>query len=189
MAISRCSTIYGLQAYLNRSVRVLSRLFRRRFLEECQNAHRDGRLKFFGEHIDLADADTFADWLPPLRQCEWVVYAKHPFSSGPEAVLAFCRATPIGWQSATRASWPWMIMASPSAGKTSQRQSQARHRHRSRTTTSTVTRASRWSARWPYRQRLPSTPLRVPALRGTDDRHRDVCTCAAHPRASCSHLS
>jgi hypothetical protein len=70
------------------SVRVLSRLFRRRFLEELQNAHRMGQLKFFGDHVDLADADTFADWLMPLRQCEWVVYAKRPFS-GPEAVLAY----------------------------------------------------------------------------------------------------
>ena len=45
------------------SVRVLSRLFRRRFLEELQNAHRDGQLKFFGEHVDLADPMAFADWL------------------------------------------------------------------------------------------------------------------------------
>jgi hypothetical protein len=70
------------------SVRVLSRLFRRRFLEELQNLHRDGELKFFGEHLDLADAEAFADWLMPLRQCEWVVYAKRPFA-GPEAVLAY----------------------------------------------------------------------------------------------------
>jgi hypothetical protein len=69
-------------------VRVLSRLFRRRFLEELQNAHRDGQLKFFGEHIDLADPAAFADWLAPLCQCEWVVYAKRPFS-GPEDVLAY----------------------------------------------------------------------------------------------------
>jgi len=60
------------------SVRVLSRLFRRRFLEELENAHRNGRLRFFGEHVDLADAAAFADWLSPLRQCEWVVYAKCP---------------------------------------------------------------------------------------------------------------
>jgi hypothetical protein len=40
------------------------------------------------EHIDLADADTFADWLEPMRQCEWIVYAKRPFS-GPEAVLTY----------------------------------------------------------------------------------------------------
>ncbi len=69
-------------------VRLLSRLFRRRFLEELQNLHRDGQLKFFGDHLDLADADAFADWLMPLRQCEWVVYAKRPFA-GPEAVLAY----------------------------------------------------------------------------------------------------
>jgi hypothetical protein len=70
------------------SVRVLSRLFRRRFIEELENAHRGGQLKFSGKHMDLADADTFADWLMPLRQSEWVVYAKRPFS-GPEQVLAY----------------------------------------------------------------------------------------------------
>jgi hypothetical protein len=67
---------------------VLSRLFRRRFLEELQNAHRDGRLKFFGEYTELSDPTTFAKWLAPLRQCEWVVYAKRPFA-GPKAVLAY----------------------------------------------------------------------------------------------------
>ena len=70
------------------SVRVLSRLFRRRFLEEVQQAHQDGRLKFFGEHTALADAKAFKDWLAPQRKCEWVVYAKRPFA-GPEAVLAY----------------------------------------------------------------------------------------------------
>ena len=69
-------------------VRVLSRLFRRRFLEELQQAHRAGGLQFFGEHTALADARTFARWLAPLRQCEWVVYAKRPFA-GPAAVLAY----------------------------------------------------------------------------------------------------
>jgi hypothetical protein len=68
-------------------VRVLSRLFRRRFLEELTAAHGRGQLHFFGEHADLADPATFADWLAPLRQCEWVVYAKRPFA-GPAAVLA-----------------------------------------------------------------------------------------------------
>src|SRR5471030_3271263 len=60
------------------SVRVLSRLFRRRFLEELQKLHRDGQLKFFGEHVDLSDAAAFADWLMPMRQCEWVVYDQAP---------------------------------------------------------------------------------------------------------------
>jgi hypothetical protein len=69
-------------------VRVLSRLFRRLFLEELCDAHRAGKLQFFGEHQVLAEAKTFTDWLKPLRQCEWVVYAKRPFA-GPAAVLAY----------------------------------------------------------------------------------------------------
>jgi len=69
-------------------VRVLSRLFRRRFLEALQQAHHEGRLQFFGEQSSLDDAEAFARWLLPLRQCEWVVYAKRPFA-GPEAVLAY----------------------------------------------------------------------------------------------------
>jgi Putative transposase len=69
-------------------VRVLSRLFRRRFLEELDQAHRVGRLQFFGEYAALADARAFTDWLAPLRACEWVVYAKRPFA-GPAAVLAY----------------------------------------------------------------------------------------------------
>jgi hypothetical protein len=70
------------------SVRVLSRLFRRRFLEALAQVHQAGQLKFFGEHVQLADATVFAGWLAPLRKCEWVVYAKRPFA-GPAAVLAY----------------------------------------------------------------------------------------------------
>jgi Putative transposase/Transposase zinc-binding domain len=70
------------------SVRVLSRLFRRRFLEELNKAHAAGQLQFFGEYAHLSDSSAFADWLAPLKQCEWVVYAKRPFA-GPEAVLAY----------------------------------------------------------------------------------------------------
>jgi hypothetical protein len=69
-------------------VRVLSRLFRRLFLEKLSEAHRAGKLQFFREHQLLAEANTFGDWLQPLHQCEWVVYAKRPFA-GPEAVLAY----------------------------------------------------------------------------------------------------
>jgi hypothetical protein len=69
-------------------VRVLSRLFRRLFLERLLAAHRANRLKFFGDHAALADAQTFAANLAPLRRTEWVVYAKRPFG-GPQAVLAY----------------------------------------------------------------------------------------------------
>jgi hypothetical protein len=69
-------------------VRVLSRLFRRLFLQMLDAAHGDGRLKFFGGHAGLADKDQFARFLKPLRKSEWVVYTKQPFG-GPEAVLAY----------------------------------------------------------------------------------------------------
>jgi hypothetical protein len=67
-------------------VRVLSRLFRRRFLEALIARH--DQLQFFGELEPLGDVAAFTDYLKPLRQIEWVVYAKPPFS-GPEAVLAY----------------------------------------------------------------------------------------------------
>jgi hypothetical protein len=69
-------------------VRVLSRLFRRLFLEKLAVAHDAGRLHFFGHHAPLADRSAFAAYLAPLRKSEWVVYAKRPFG-GPEAVLAY----------------------------------------------------------------------------------------------------
>jgi hypothetical protein len=69
-------------------VRVLSRLFRRRFLEGMLELHRMGGLRFFGEHAPLQVAKAFTDWLAPLRRQEWVVYAKRPFA-GPQAVLAY----------------------------------------------------------------------------------------------------
>jgi Putative transposase/Transposase zinc-binding domain len=69
-------------------VRVLSRLFRRLFLEKLVAAHKAGRLQFFGNHAPLADAQAFAAYLAPARKAEWVVYSKRPFG-GPEAVLAY----------------------------------------------------------------------------------------------------
>jgi Putative transposase/Transposase zinc-binding domain len=70
------------------SVRVLSRLFRRLFLEKLIAVHQARRLSFFGDNVHLADAQSFAAFLAPLRKTEWVVYAKRPFG-GPEAVLAY----------------------------------------------------------------------------------------------------
>jgi hypothetical protein len=69
-------------------VRVLSRLFRRRFLEKLAAAHEAGHLRFFNDLAKLQDRDAFAELLAPLRKIEWVVYAKRPFA-GPEAVLAY----------------------------------------------------------------------------------------------------
>jgi len=67
-------------------VRVLSRLFRRMFLQRLAAVHK--QLAFFGNHAHLADAKTFAAYLAPLRKTEWVVYSKRPFG-GPAAVLAY----------------------------------------------------------------------------------------------------
>jgi hypothetical protein len=69
-------------------VRVLSRLFRRLFLEGLTALRDAGRLAFFADLAPLADKAAFDAALAPLRRSEWVVYAKRPFA-GPEAVLAY----------------------------------------------------------------------------------------------------
>ena len=69
-------------------VRVLSRLFRRLFLEKLRAAFEVGKLAFFGTLARLTDPSVFTRYLAELRQVEWVVYAKQPFA-GPEAVFAY----------------------------------------------------------------------------------------------------
>ncbi|MEO5338054.1 MAG: transposase, partial [Magnetospirillum sp. WYHS-4] len=68
--------------------KVLSRLFRRLFLEHLAAAHAAGRLSFFADLGGLAEPAAFARHLAPLRRADWVVYAKRPFG-GPEQVLAY----------------------------------------------------------------------------------------------------
>ena len=70
------------------SVRVLSRLFRRLFLDGLLRLHEAGELQFFNDLAPLADIDALRAHLAPLRRSEWVVYAKRPFA-GPEQVLAY----------------------------------------------------------------------------------------------------
>jgi hypothetical protein len=70
------------------SVRVLSRLFRRLFLERLTAAYHAGRLEFFADQAALAEPAAFKTRLAALRKVEWVVYAKRPFG-GPDAVLAY----------------------------------------------------------------------------------------------------
>jgi len=69
-------------------VRVLSRLFRRLFLQKLVAAHQAGELQFFSNHVPLMDAQAFAAYLAPLRNSEWVVYSKRPFG-GPKEVLRY----------------------------------------------------------------------------------------------------
>lgn len=69
-------------------VRVLSRLFRRLFLEHLQSAFDSGKLQFFNALSDLQNRRQFARYLAPVRKKKWVVYAKRPFA-GPEQVLDY----------------------------------------------------------------------------------------------------
>src|SRR6266853_3428083 len=69
-------------------VRVLSRLFRRLFLEHLQNAFDAGKLRFFTALENLRDHRQFDRYLAPVRKAEWVVYAKRPFA-GPQQVLDY----------------------------------------------------------------------------------------------------
>ena len=69
-------------------VRVLSRLFRRLFLEQLQRAFDAGDLHFYHALEELQAPAAFARYLAPMRKTEWVVYAKPPFG-GPQQVLEY----------------------------------------------------------------------------------------------------
>ena len=69
-------------------VRVLSRLFRRLFLQKLKNAFGAGKLRFFTNLANLAEPQAFARRLRELQRLDWVVYAKPPFG-GPGQVLAY----------------------------------------------------------------------------------------------------
>src|SRR5438128_6344180 len=69
-------------------VRVLSRLFRNKFLIYLRKAFRDGKLRFHGEMAGLAKPATFEALCRQAGRIEWVVYAKAPFG-GPAQVLKY----------------------------------------------------------------------------------------------------
>jgi len=69
-------------------VRVLSRLFRRLFLEYLERAHQAGKLRFFSSLQHLGERAAFLGHLALARKAEWVVYAKPPFA-GPQQVLEY----------------------------------------------------------------------------------------------------
>ena len=69
-------------------VNVLSRLFQECFLAMLAKTHRQGHLRFFGDHVALADRRTFKRFLAPLRKIQWVVHTKDPFA-GPRQVLRY----------------------------------------------------------------------------------------------------
>ena len=69
-------------------VKVLSRLFRRLFVEALEKAFDTGELQFFAALASLRYRDVFRRHLAPVRQADWVVYAKPPFA-GPDQVLDY----------------------------------------------------------------------------------------------------
>lgn len=70
------------------SVRVLSRFFRRRFLELLGQSFNRGELAFCSALATLRERKAFQRYLDPLREKDWIVYAKAPFA-GPEQVLDY----------------------------------------------------------------------------------------------------
>ena len=69
-------------------VRVLSRVFRGKFVAGLKHAFRDGQLLFPGSLKGLGEQKAFFAFLRPLFRKDWVVYAKRPFG-GPEHVLHY----------------------------------------------------------------------------------------------------
>ena len=69
-------------------VRVLSRLFRGKFVYYLLQAFQQGKLQFFSDLKSLADPEAFAQFVSRNRKHEWVVYAKPPFG-GPAQVLDY----------------------------------------------------------------------------------------------------
>jgi predicted Zn-ribbon and HTH transcriptional regulator len=69
-------------------VKVLSRVFRGKFVAGLRRAFRSHQLRFYGEGVALAEEKNFTAFLGSLVQQDWVVYAKPPFG-GPEHVLHY----------------------------------------------------------------------------------------------------
>jgi Putative transposase/Transposase zinc-binding domain len=72
-------------------VKVLSRVFRGKFVAALQNAFREGKIEFHGQLTELANPRTFASWLRLLFRQNWVVYCKPPLE-GPEHALRYLSA-------------------------------------------------------------------------------------------------
>jgi hypothetical protein len=69
-------------------LKVLSRVFRGKFVAGLKQAFQSGQLHFHGNLAPLAQPKTFAAWLRSLFRKDWVIYAKPPFG-GPAYVLQY----------------------------------------------------------------------------------------------------
>lgn len=69
-------------------VRVLSRVFRGKFIDLLKRAYHKGKLTFHGNLKPLEQSQQFQRWLDVAVRTQWVVYAKPPFG-GPRQVLKY----------------------------------------------------------------------------------------------------
>jgi hypothetical protein len=69
-------------------VRVLSRVFRGKYLDGLRKLFAADQLNLSGRWQALTDPQAFACFLTPLYRKDWVVYAKRPFG-GPQQVLKY----------------------------------------------------------------------------------------------------
>jgi hypothetical protein len=74
-------------------VKVLSRVFRDKFVEALEQAHQAKKLSFYGKCTPLSDPEAFAAFLKPLSEQDWVVYAKPPFGGAGHVLQYLARYT------------------------------------------------------------------------------------------------
>jgi hypothetical protein len=67
-------------------VKVLSRVFRGKFVAGLRELHAAGQLGFHGALDHLRTPAAFAAFLRPLFRSDWVVYSKRPFGSAEHAL-------------------------------------------------------------------------------------------------------
>jgi len=69
-------------------VKVLSSVFRDKYLDGLKQAYRTNQLRFYGDCEQLSDSQVFAAFVDELSKKDWVVYSKPPFG-GAEHVLQY----------------------------------------------------------------------------------------------------
>jgi hypothetical protein len=72
-------------------IKILSRVFRGKFVAELRNGHETGRIQFHGQLQHLNNSHCFSTWLRTLFRQNWIVYSKRPFG-GPEHALRYLGA-------------------------------------------------------------------------------------------------
>ena len=101
------------KSYYFLPVRVLSRVFRRKYCELLRQAYEQNQLEFHGQLAPLAERRAFQKLLAAATSREWVVYAKHRFASRCASSSTW-PATPIAWRSPIVDSSATTPAASPS---------------------------------------------------------------------------